>query len=396
MQLTVVRQDLYSRGELLLRSFFGAIYIGVPHFFLWIFVGIWSGILGFAAFWAILFTGRYPQSVFEFQIKFFNWHQRVFASMHNLIDGYPAFGLNGTNDKVILAVEYPGGLNRGLVIVRLLFGIFYVTIPHGFCLFFRLIATGIFVFLAWWVVTFYRVLSDYLARIQRGHNAVDAAGEPLQRAIHRRLSSLFRKAVRSAVELQENSRSSIVVPQPTNFRTGKRRRNGRLPHDVCGVGSRFSLSAGRPHRIHHLFLHQQEIFRVHGIPRISGPSYAHSHFRAQCRCRGVGNSPVHGKPPITTSAFLPYSARSRQRGTSLYMAFSIVACVNARKGRFYYFWVFGRFAFAKYYLPGSNRAARCCGTQPSSGGNVKPKTLAQEAMLLVALTIVMRPGRTPP
>ncbi len=74
--------------------------------------------------------------------------------MHNLIDGYPAFGLNGTNDKVILAVEYPGGLNRGLVIVRLLFGIFYVTIPHGFCLFFRLIATGIFVFLAWWVVLF--------------------------------------------------------------------------------------------------------------------------------------------------------------------------------------------------------------------------------------------------
>lgn len=154
MQLTITRQELYSRGELLLRTVFGSIYIGVPHFFLWFFVGIWSAILGFIAFWAILFTGRYPQSMFEFQVKFIAWHQRVFASLHNLVDGYPAFGLNGTSDKVKVEVEYPGHLSRGLVIVRLLFGIFYVLIPHGFCLFFRAIATAFFAFLAWWVVLF--------------------------------------------------------------------------------------------------------------------------------------------------------------------------------------------------------------------------------------------------
>lgn len=154
MQLTVTRQDLYSRGELLLRTIFGAIYIGVPHVFLWIFVGIWSAILAFVAFWAVLFTGRYPQSMFEFQIKFLNWHQRVYASLNNLIDGYPAFGLNGTSDKVALTVEYPESLSRGMVIVRLLFGAFYLLVPHGFCLFFRTIATGVLVFLAWWVVLF--------------------------------------------------------------------------------------------------------------------------------------------------------------------------------------------------------------------------------------------------
>jgi len=33
----------------------------------------------------------------------------------------------------------------------------------------------------------------------------------------------------------------------------------------------------------------------------------------------------------------------------IYMASSIIACVNARKGRFYYFWVSGRLSFAKYY-----------------------------------------------
>lgn len=34
----------------------------------------------------------------------------------------------------------------------------------------------------------------------------------------------------------------------------------------------------------------------------------------------------------------------------IYMIFSIIACIAARKGRFYYFWVFGRLAFARYYL----------------------------------------------
>jgi hypothetical protein len=154
MQLSVVRQDLYSRGELLLRTMFGAFYIGVPHFFLWIFVGIWSVVLGFVAFWSIIFTGRYPQSIFEFQVKFMSWQQRVYATMHNLVDGYPSFGLAGTSDKVSLIVEYRERQGRALVIVRFLFGMFYVLVPHGFCLFFRYLATGILAFCAWWVVLF--------------------------------------------------------------------------------------------------------------------------------------------------------------------------------------------------------------------------------------------------
>ena len=33
----------------------------------------------------------------------------------------------------------------------------------------------------------------------------------------------------------------------------------------------------------------------------------------------------------------------------LYMIFSIIACVKARRGQYYYFWVFGRIAFNRYY-----------------------------------------------
>jgi uncharacterized Tic20 family protein len=42
----------------------------------------------------------------------------------------------------------------------------------------------------------------------------------------------------------------------------------------------------------------------------------------------------------------------------LYMVFSIIACVKARKGRFFYFWVFGRLAFARYFLRPAHAAKR--------------------------------------
>jgi uncharacterized Tic20 family protein len=35
----------------------------------------------------------------------------------------------------------------------------------------------------------------------------------------------------------------------------------------------------------------------------------------------------------------------------IYMVFSIIACVKARKGRFYYFLIAGRIAFNKFYSP---------------------------------------------
>ncbi|MBN2188520.1 MAG: DUF4870 domain-containing protein [Chitinispirillaceae bacterium] len=41
----------------------------------------------------------------------------------------------------------------------------------------------------------------------------------------------------------------------------------------------------------------------------------------------------------------------------LYMVFSIIACVKARRGRFYYFWIFGRLAYAKYYVQSRSRKA---------------------------------------
>jgi len=69
MNLTITHQEKYSRGELLLRTFLGWLYIVIPHFIVLFFLQIWSSILTFLAFWSILFAARYPKGMFNFQVK---------------------------------------------------------------------------------------------------------------------------------------------------------------------------------------------------------------------------------------------------------------------------------------------------------------------------------------
>jgi hypothetical protein len=152
MKLVIRHQEKYSRGELLLRTFLGWLYICIPHWLLLVFAGLWSLVLLLVAFWVIVFTGSYPEPMFRYQAGFLKWLTRVQARMLNLSDGYPAFWIRGTDDHTDLEVPYPGKVRRGLTVARLLFGIFYVEIPHGLFLMFRGIFVGILLFVAWWVV----------------------------------------------------------------------------------------------------------------------------------------------------------------------------------------------------------------------------------------------------
>ncbi len=154
MKLQIKHQDSYSRGELILRSFLGQIYIILPHAFILLFMGLWGAILGFISFWAILFTGKYPQSFYEYQVKLIKWKVRLTARYYNLSDGYPAFGLDATDDNTSVEIQYPETISRGTTLLRAFFGGIYVLIPHGFMLFFRSIGTLVLVFLAFWAVLF--------------------------------------------------------------------------------------------------------------------------------------------------------------------------------------------------------------------------------------------------
>lgn len=138
----------------MLRTFFGALYIVAPHAIVLMFIGIWSNIVHFIAWWVILFTGRYPEQFFEFNVKLLRWQMRLSASNYNLIDGYPPIGLNASHPAITLDVQNPESLSRGKLLLRTFLGFFYVVIPHGICLYGRLVATGFFLMLSWWVVLF--------------------------------------------------------------------------------------------------------------------------------------------------------------------------------------------------------------------------------------------------
>ena len=154
MKLSIVHQEFYSRTELILRTLFGAFYIVLPHAFILFFLSIWGSILALIAFWVVLFTGRYPESMFEYQVQLMRWRIRVNARISNLSDDYPPFGLDAKDEHITFEVPYPEKISRSLLLLRLFFGVIYVFIPHFVCLFFRMVWGSILTLVAWISVLF--------------------------------------------------------------------------------------------------------------------------------------------------------------------------------------------------------------------------------------------------
>lgn len=66
----------------------------IPHMIVISFIGIAAGIAGYIAFWAIAFTGEYPEGIFNFVLGALRWTTRTNAWLLSLTDEYPPFELN--------------------------------------------------------------------------------------------------------------------------------------------------------------------------------------------------------------------------------------------------------------------------------------------------------------
>ena len=110
--------------------------LAIPHYIVLVFLWFAFWILTVVAFFAILFTGRYPRGIFDFNVGVLRWTWRVGFYTYSALgtDRYPPFTLAEEPDyPARLEIAYPERLSHWLPLVKWL-----LAIPH-------LILVGLFV-----------------------------------------------------------------------------------------------------------------------------------------------------------------------------------------------------------------------------------------------------------
>jgi hypothetical protein len=123
--------------------------LAIPHFAIIYVLSLVMSVLTFIAFFAILFTKKYPDSLFTFAVGIQRWTYNVYAYVGLLRDEYPPFSLDAGQYPVVFEAGAPGDLSRWLIFVKWL-----LVIPNVIVYLFVAIAAIVVGFIAWFAILF--------------------------------------------------------------------------------------------------------------------------------------------------------------------------------------------------------------------------------------------------
>jgi hypothetical protein len=132
-----------------------------------------QGAITFVAWFAILFTGRYPRFLFDFVVNVYRWSANANAYVTLLRDEYPPFTWEAGQYPVTFEVEYPERLSRWLIFVKWL-----LIIPHIIVIYFLNLAWFVTAMIAFFAILFTKRYPEGLFRfavgVQRWSNRINA------------------------------------------------------------------------------------------------------------------------------------------------------------------------------------------------------------------------------
>lgn len=173
-----LRLDLEAPYEIARWRPFVHFILAIPQFIVLYALEALAGAITFIAFFAILFTKRYPEGMFKIVVMVYRYGWRVGSFMMYLREPYPPFEFDteledpGT-DPARLSIEYPQELSRWLPLVKWL-----LAFPHYFVLLFLFIGVFFVWFLSFWAVLFTgrypRGMRNYMVGVSRWLNRVNA------------------------------------------------------------------------------------------------------------------------------------------------------------------------------------------------------------------------------
>ncbi len=145
----------------------------IPQYIIVYALGVAASLIGLIAFFAILFTKRYPRGLFDFVVNVNRWGANVGAYYGLLRDEYPPFSWEPGQYAVTYEVDYPDELNRWLPLIKWL-----LAIPHVIVLMFLFVAVFVVYIIAFFAILFTkrfpRGLFDFIVGVSRWNYRVSA------------------------------------------------------------------------------------------------------------------------------------------------------------------------------------------------------------------------------